>query len=94
MSKYPDSGALFTSKDKKSERSPDYDGNLEIGPDTLRYLVQQAKASKDTTIRIAGWKKQGKTGTTFLSLKLSVPQERDEGKPQKSQSSYDDEIPF
>lgn len=48
------SGVLFPEKQKKSEKAPDFKGNLLVG----------GKA-----IRIAGWKKAGKKGP-FISLSV------------------------
>jgi len=48
------SGVLFPEKEKKSEKSPDFKGNILIGGKPLR---------------LAGWKKIGKRGP-FLSLSV------------------------
>ena len=49
-------GVLFVKKNKKNEKQPDYDGNINI-------------AGKDYAL--AGWKKTSQKGATFLSLKVS-----------------------
>jgi len=50
------SGVLFSNKDKKNEKSPDYSGNVVINGQELR---------------LAGWLKEGKNGK-FISLSVSV----------------------
>lgn len=50
------SGVLFSNKDKKNEKSPDYSGNVIIN---------------GKEFRLAGWLKDGKKGK-FLSLSVSV----------------------
>jgi len=48
------SGVLFPEKEKKSEKAPDFKGNIML-------FGKQ--------VRIAGWKKQGQRGT-FISLQV------------------------
>jgi len=48
------SGVLFPEKEKKSEKAPDFKGNIMLG---------------GKQVRIAGWKKQGQRGT-FISLQV------------------------
>jgi hypothetical protein len=52
------SGCLFKTKEKKSEKSPDFDG----------YIVIDGNR-----VRIAAWKKEGKKGN-FLSLAVRPEQ--------------------
>lgn len=54
------SGALFKNDHKKTDKHPDYTGNVKIG-------------GKEK--RIAAWIKQGKKGK-FMSLSFSDPQSR------------------
>jgi uncharacterized protein (DUF736 family) len=49
-------GVLFAKKNKKNEKQPDYDGNINVD-------------GKDYAL--AGWKKTSQKGATFLSLKVS-----------------------
>jgi uncharacterized protein (DUF736 family) len=49
-------GVLFVKKNKKNEKQPDYDGNINVD-------------GKDYAL--AGWKKTSQKGATFLSLKVS-----------------------
>jgi len=49
-------GVLFVKKNKKNEKQPDYDGNINVD-------------GKDYAL--AGWKKTSQKGATFLSLKIS-----------------------
>lgn len=55
-------GVLFREQEKKSDKSPDYTGKVDV--DGKEY-------------RLAGWIKDGKRGK-FLSLAVSEPQERQE----------------
>jgi hypothetical protein len=81
MSEYPNSGALFKNHEKRSDKSPDYSGKVEV--DGKEY-------------RIAAWVKEGKKGK-FFSLKFTPADEKPEARsepPPPSQGELDDEIPF
>jgi hypothetical protein len=52
-------GGLFKETEKKSEKGPDYKGNIMLG---------------GVVYEIAGWKKEGGKGT-FLSLKGQLPRD-------------------
>ena len=47
------SGALFRTKEKRGEKSPDFTGRLVVA---------------GVTYRLSGWKKASKSGETYLSL--------------------------
>jgi uncharacterized protein (DUF736 family) len=86
---YPPGGALFTNQRKTSDKHPDYRGNLEIGADLLKIMVEQHRAGEKINMDISGWKKTSKSGTTFLSLKADKPYKKEE----KSAPVFDD-APF
>ena len=101
-SPYAPSGALFTVDEgkRKSEKSPQYQGNFEIGREVIDDLVEQLR--NDPTIdrakfRMVGWRKVSKNGNTFLSLVGNVFEET--GQWQKKDNAenkkpIDDSIPF
>ena len=103
----PNTGSLFHTKEKKSEKSPDYFGDVlvnvnDIEPDANGYFK----------LRLSGWKNVSeKTGTVYLSLKLDKPMEaggyRSEAAPRsptpyrkpaaypaEGMAGIDDSIPF
>lgn len=55
------SGVLFKNDRKESERHPDFKGNAEVNG--VEYWV-------------SGWKKQGKSGNTFISLSFQPKEAR------------------
>lgn len=55
MSDYTNKGILFTEREKRSDKSPDYTGKLNVG---------------GTEYELAGWNRQGRDGGTFLSLSI------------------------
>lgn len=77
MTKYDNTnrGVLFVNQ-KKSDKSPDYSGTLNVA---------------GVEMNLAGWKKQSKKGTTFLSLNLSAKQQ---GGYAPDVSDFDDDVPF
>ena len=66
----PNTGVLFSSKAKKTEKSPDYFGDMLI--DLSAFQIKDGKIA----VRLGGWKRQSKTGSTYLSLAASAPQEQ------------------
>jgi uncharacterized protein (DUF736 family) len=66
-------GSLFKNEQKKTDKHPDYTGTIDI---------------HGKVMRIAGWNKAGKEGSTFLSLQIS------EEKSQKEAQKKWEEIPF
>lgn len=70
MSDYPNSGALFHQSVKKNPKAPDYSGEVDV--DLAALGLGQGRHK----LRLAGWKKVSKNGNTFLSLQVSVPQQR------------------
>ena len=86
----PDSGRLMAAQSKRSEKAPDYWGELAVNiKDMTNAQVEQGFV----TFKISGWKKQSKTGVTYLSLAVDrrVPQE-EVRKPTRRQD--DDDVPF
>ena len=72
------SGSLFREENKKSEKSPDYTGKVKIDGKELR---------------IAGWIKQSKGGSNYLSLAFSEPRTSD-GQGDRPAAKAHDDIPF
>ena len=92
MSDYDETnkGIIFLEEDKKTEKSPDYTGKVNV---------------EGAEFRVAGWKRVSKNGKPFISLAVSDPDEhkKPEGKEKLSKNTQvesDDEpinisdIPF
>ena len=82
------SGTLKASKSKKSEKSPDYWG--EINLDASKLGLSNGKGM----IRISGWKKVSKAGATYLSLQVAPSQEQQDMPRENKIEEMDDDIPF
>ena len=85
----PNQGSLFSTKVKKTPKSPDYFGELLIDISTLEIENGVAK------VKHGGWKKYSEaSGNTFLSIQI------DTWKPDNAQikpvpnGDMDDDIPF
>ena len=68
---YPNSGALFTNDKKVNEKSPDFNGDIQVEVSLLQDLIKQADNGL-VKIRLGGWRKQTSRGW-MLSLKVSTP---------------------
>jgi hypothetical protein len=67
-SDYSNTGSLNPSKDKRSEKSPDWYGKLMVSGEVLEALKQGKQ------VRISGWNRDGRYGE-FISLKVSIERE-------------------
>ena len=79
----PNTGSLFKNEKKEKPNQPDYNGTVNV--DGKVYYL-------------AGWKKAGKDGTTWLSLAVNEPKQKETTRPAPNQtgtfSDIDDSIPF
>ena len=72
------SGVLFRNQTKKSDASPDYTGDVTINGETFR---------------LAGWIKDARNGTKFLSIAVSNQDDRGQSLASSEVASNDD-TPF
>jgi len=78
-------GTLFKAKEKKSEKSPDYTGTINVG---------------GVEMRLSAWLKESKAGTKYFSLAVSEKDGQYESKSNarpRSEGRADpmnDDIPF
>jgi uncharacterized protein (DUF736 family) len=73
------SGALFKNEDKKSDKHPDYRGQLDVEGE--EYWV-------------SAWIKTSKAGRKYMSLSIQAKEEqRQETAPART-NDFDDDIPF
>jgi uncharacterized protein (DUF736 family) len=68
----PNSGALFTNRDKRSQNHPDFRGDLHLDK---TFLIQQMDKSKGALVKISisAWQKTAASGTDYMSLSASEP---------------------
>jgi uncharacterized protein (DUF736 family) len=87
MEKRVNTGILFATKAKTNPKAPDYNGDLLIDLNSME--VKNGKVE----VRIAGWKKQTKTGSVFLSLAVDKYEKKTQQKEESVQDMQDDD-PF
>lgn len=88
---YPNSGALFPNKNKKSDAHPNVRGNVKIERSLLKELMSESD-NELIEIEISGWTKTFKDGK-FLSLKVAKPFKKEGYKP-KQNDDDDESMPF
>lgn len=64
--KKPNSGALFSSKVKKTPKAPDYFGNFLLDLRTMKIEDNMVQ------FKLSGWKSISRAGTTYLELKVDT----------------------
>ena len=84
----PNTGTLNASKVKKSSDSPDYFGEFKIDLSTVEIENNQA------TFKLSGWKKQSRSGGTYLSLAVNIWKPDGQQTKSKTVEIEDDDIPF
>lgn len=83
----PDSGRLMAAQSKRSEKSPDYWGEIAIN---LKDMNNVTVENGLHIFKLSGWKKKSKAGATYLSL--SVSRMTKDAAPTKKQEEEEDEF--
>jgi len=68
---YPNSGTLFTAKKMFNEKSPHFNGYIDIDKDLLMSLIEKS-GDQEVKIKLDGWKKKDKEGNHMVSLKVNT----------------------
>lgn len=83
----PDSGRLMAAQSKRSEKSPDYWGEIAIN---LKDMSNVTVENGLHIFKLSGWKKKSKAGATYLSISIGR-MTKDEA-PAKKQVEEEDEF--
>jgi len=97
MTDYPPSGALFSNTRKQKPNQPDFTGELELSDEVVSDLVSQMeRGNTKPKLRMAGWRRQSKKGTKFISVVGSKFEERQQQQQTQSNGFDDlnDDVPF
>lgn len=79
---FENGGALFPLRRKNSDRSPDFAGDFTIDGELLDYIMELMQNGERVKLGIIAWKRQGRSGSSFLSLSIKEPlPDRDEARP-------------
>jgi hypothetical protein len=81
---YPNSGVLWTSAQKRNERSPDMYGDIAIEKDLLLELMDAAQGEASVKIKLDGWRKKDKNGNAMVSLKVNTFKKQDQAPRQNN----------
>jgi len=87
----PDSGRLMAAQSKRSEKAPDYWGELAID---IKDLTNVQVEKGFVVFKLSGWKKRSKSGTTYLSLAIDRRVREEGSKPTRRQEDDLDDVPF
>jgi len=68
---YPNSGTLFAAKKMFNEKSPHFNGYIDIDKDLLMSLIEKS-GDQEVKIKLDGWKKKDKEGNHMVSLKVNT----------------------
>ena len=77
---YLNTGGLFVSTVRKTEKSPDYFGSIKVDRSYLKFLMEQTDAD-GIEIKLGGWKRESKTGNKFISISVDTYVKKEESKP-------------
>lgn len=77
---YLNTGGLFVSTVRKTEKSPDYFGTIKVDRNYLKFLMEQHD-NDGIEIKLGGWKRESKTGNKFISISVDTYVKKDEAKP-------------
>jgi hypothetical protein len=86
-----DSGNLFSSQSKRSEKSPDYFGEVVINPKDMTNVRTEDGLH---IFKINGWKRTAKSGKTYLSLAVDRFVPDNKGVAPQTHTIPDEDIPF
>ena len=73
--------SLFPAQEKKSEKSPDFSGTIEIPVDQINSLVGHLGTKPEANwkdepvvrLRVAGWNTKSRSGKEYVNGKVSIP---------------------
>lgn len=88
---YPNTGALFRTKEKKTPKSPDMFGDIKFDKAYLQDLIDQSN-DQIITVRLGAWTKEGKNGK-FLSIQVDTFK-RTEERVRQDAAPEEDDLPF
>lgn len=88
---YPNTGALFRTKEKKTPKSPDMFGDIKFDKAYLQELIDQSN-EQIITVKLGGWTKEGKSGK-FLSLQVDTFKKTEE-RVRQDAAPEEDDLPF
>ena len=74
---YPNSGTLFTAKKMFNEKSPHFNGYIEIDKELLLSLIDKSEG-QEVKIKLDGWKRKDKEGNHMVSMKVNTYEKKEQ----------------
>lgn len=71
MADYPNTGALFTSKNKTKDTQPDMFGDMKFNRIYLIGMIEKAGDSDEVLIKLDAWVKRDKNNNRMVSMKVN-----------------------
>lgn len=90
--KYYDSANLFSPR-VKTDRSPDFRGDVELSAELCAYITNKVKHGETPKLSLSMWTKQGRNGEYF-NCKVRQGWEQEESKKAPAHPVDDSDIPF
>jgi hypothetical protein len=76
----PNTGSMFLSNNKKTERSPDFYGSIKIDAELLKDMLRE-RTDVLVEIKLSAWKKATKDGKPWLSLSVDTYKKQEAAAP-------------
>jgi hypothetical protein len=90
--KYYDSANLFSPR-VKTDRSPDFRGDVELSAELCAYITNKVKNGETPKLSLSMWTKQGRSGEYF-NCKVRQGWEKEESNKTPAPQVDDSDIPF
>jgi len=89
--------SLFPTQEKRSGKSPDFSGTIEIPVDQIDSLIAHLGTKPETDwqdnpvvkLRVAGWENTSKSGKNYVNGKVCIPLKKEDTPKQASQADKD-----
>jgi len=72
---YPNTGLLFTAKKRFNDKSPHFNGYIEIDKELLLHMINNCE-NVEVKIKLDGWKKKDKEGHHMVSLQVNTYEQK------------------
>lgn len=89
--RFPNSGALFPTREKRTQNSPDLYGSVLIADEVLDYILREAQGGNEVLLELSAWMKISRDNTSITSIKINIPykvRQEEEGNQTFRRPSY------
>ena len=90
---YPNTGALWRTKEKKNPKAPDMYGDVKVDKYYLKDLIENADEDV-VMLKLSGWTRETKDGRKFLSITVDTYKPKESTNGNTNTQTEDDDIPF